>query len=211
MSITATVEAAYGRWGRRALDICVAAVALVVLLPIQLLIALAVAISVGRPLWYRDVRAGRDGVPFVLRKFRTMSEQRDSSGVLLPDDQRITAVGRVLRECSLDELPQLVNVLRGEMSLVGPRPLPLRYVQRYTAEQARRLQVKPGLTGFAQVHGRNRSGWDERFAQDVWYVDHRTMRLDIRVLLETIRVVLARDGIAHQGQATMKEFGGSGQ
>jgi lipopolysaccharide/colanic/teichoic acid biosynthesis glycosyltransferase len=140
-----------------------------------------------------------------------MSQQCDPAGVLLPDDQRLTTVGRMLRQCSLDELPQLVNVLRDEMSLVGPRPLPLRYVQRYTAEQARRLEVKPGLTGFAQVHGRNTSSWDERFAQDVWYVDHRSMRLDIRLLLATVGVVLRREGISHPGHATMHEFGGPGR
>ncbi len=202
-------DTTYERWGRRLLDVSVAGLALILLLPLQVAVAVAVAVSLGRPVLYCQTRAGRHGVPFVLRKFRTMCDRRDASGALLADDDRMTPLGRILRQCSLDELPQLVHVLTGEMSLVGPRPLPLSYVGRYTPKQARRLSVRPGLTGFAQVHGRNLSSWEERLAQDVWYVDHRSLALDARLLLATIPVVLTRQGVSHAGQATMHEFKGS--
>jgi lipopolysaccharide/colanic/teichoic acid biosynthesis glycosyltransferase len=168
-----------------------------------------VLVAHGRPVLFREERAGRRGVPFTLRKFRTMHDARDAGGRPLPDAQRLTPVGRLLRQWSLDELPELVHVLTGEMSVVGPRPLPLSYVARYSPEQARRLDVTPGLTGLAQVRGRNTLDWDERFALDVWYVDHLAPALDLKLLLMTVIVVLAREGVSHPGHATMHEFGGT--
>jgi sugar transferase EpsL len=157
---------------------------------------------------FRQERPGRAGQLFELVKFRTMTHARDASGRLLPDDARLTAVGRFVRSVSLDELPQLWNVLRGDMSLVGPRPLLVRYLDRYTDAQARRHDVLPGITGYAQVRGRNEVGWDRRFELDVWYVDHWSLWLDLRILAETVGAVLARKGVSEPGRATMTEFFG---
>jgi lipopolysaccharide/colanic/teichoic acid biosynthesis glycosyltransferase len=201
----------YARWGKRLLDVTVAAVMLLVLLPVLVAVAIAARVAHGTPVLFRELRAGRGGVPFTLLKFRTMSDERDASGRPRPDAVRLTRIGRVLRQWSLDELPQLLHVLAGDMSLVGPRPLPLSYVARYAPEQARRLEVTPGLTGLAQVRGRNGLDWDERFALDVWYVDHLTMWLDLKLLLTTVRIVATREGVSHPSHATMYEFSGRAQ
>ena len=194
---------------KRVFDVVVSAIALVALAPVMGLIALAVWRTMGRPVLFRQVRPGLHGKPFVMYKFRTMRDLRDAEGKLLPDEMRLTPFGRWLRATSLDELPELVNVLRGEMSLVGPRPLLMEYLERYTPEQARRHEVKPGITGWAQVHGRNNLSWDERFKLDVWYVDNWSLWLDVKILWRTLWMVLRREGISAQGHATMPEFRGS--
>ena len=194
---------------KRVFDIVVSAVALTVLAPVMGLIALAVWRTMGRPVLFRHVRPGLHGKPFVMYKFRTMRDLRDAEGNLLPDEARLTPFGRWLRTTSLDELPELVNVLRGEMSLVGPRPLLMEYLERYTPEQARRHEVKPGITGWAQIHGRNNLSWEERLRLDVWYVDHWSLWLDLKILWRTLWMVLRREGISAQGHATMPEFIGT--
>lgn len=194
---------------KRVFDIVVSAVALTVLAPVMGLIALAVWRTMGCPVLFRQARPGLHGKPFVMYKFRTMRDLRDAEGNLLPDEARLTPFGRWLRTTSLDELPELVNVLRGEMSLVGPRPLLMEYLDRYTPEQARRHEVKPGITGWAQIHGRNNLSWDERFKLDVWYVDNWSLWLDVKILWRTLWMVLRREGISAQGHATMPEFRGS--
>lgn len=194
---------------KRVFDVVVSATALVVLAPVMGLIALAVWRTMGRPVLFRHVRPGLHGKPFVMYKFRTMRDLRDAEGKLLPDEARLTPFGRWLRSTSLDELPELLNVLRGEMSLVGPRPLLMEYLERYTSEQARRHEVKPGITGWAQIHGRNNLSWDERFKLDVWYVDNWSLWLDVKILWRTLWMVLRREGISAQGHATMPEFRGS--
>jgi lipopolysaccharide/colanic/teichoic acid biosynthesis glycosyltransferase len=184
------------------IDRVAAAAALLALLPVLLAVALAVRLDLGRPVLFRQRRPGRFGAPFELLKFRTM---RAGSG---PDGERLTRLGRFLRASSLDELPELWNVLRGDMSLVGPRPLLSHYLARYDDEQARRHAVRPGLTGWAQVNGRNAVGWEERLAMDVWYVDHRSLALDARIVLKTLVVVLGRRGINAPGSDSMPEFRG---
>jgi len=186
--------------------VVVASVALVVTSPVLLIGAVVVGLTMGRPVIFVQERAGRDGVPFRLCKLRTMRDARDSSGALLADGDRLTRVGSFLRRWSLDELPELVNVLRGEMSLVGPRPLPLAYLPRYRDDERRRLDVLPGLTGWAQVNGRNATAWDERLALDVWYVDHRSLALDLRILVRTVGVALRHQGISAEGHVTMPEL-----
>ncbi len=195
---------------KRLLDIVAASAALVVLSPLLLLAAAVVRFSLGSPVVFRQERPGRAGRPFRLLKLRTMRAAHGPGGELLPDAERLTPVGRFLRSTSIDELPELVNVLRGEMSLVGPRPLLMEYLPLYSPEQARRHEVRPGLTGWAQVNGRNALGWNERFALDVWYVDHRSLALDLRILLLTVRKVFSREGISQPGQATVERFRGSG-
>jgi sugar transferase EpsL len=192
---------------KRVFDIVVSAVALTVLAPVMGLIALLVWRTMGRPVLFRQARPGLHGKPFVMYKFRTMRDLRDAEGNLLPDEARLTPFGRWLRSTSLDELPELLNVLRGEMSLVGPRPLLMEYLERYTPEQARRHEVKPGITGWAQIHGRNNLSWDERFKLDVWYVDNWSLWLDVKILWRTLWMVLRREGISAQGHATMPRFG----
>ena len=184
---------------------------LLILSPILLFLTLVVRLAHGRPVLYRQVRPGRRGKPFTLLKFRTMRDEHDETGVPLPDERRLTALGRFLRATSLDELPELFNVLKGEMSLVGPRPLLMEYLDRYTPAQARRMEVRPGITGWAQVNGRNALTWDQKFRLDVWYVDHRGFWLDLRILWLTVLSVLGRKGIHADGHATMPEFKGSGQ
>jgi lipopolysaccharide/colanic/teichoic acid biosynthesis glycosyltransferase len=191
---------------KRVLDVVLASAGLIVLAPLIVTVALALRLGSGRPLLFRQARAGRGGRPFVLYKFRTMREP--PAGVAATDAERLTPLGRVLRETSLDELPELWNVLKGDMSLVGPRPLLLSYLERYRPEQRRRHEVRPGITGWAQIHGRNDTTWDERLARDVWYVDQRSLLLDARILLRTVRLVLRREGIAASGHATMPEFRG---
>jgi len=194
---------------KRVFDVVVSAIALVALAPVMGLIALAVWRTMGRPVLFRHVRPGLHGKPFVMYKFRTMRDLRDAEGKLLPDEARLTPFGRWLRATSLDELPELLNVLRGEMSLVGPRPLLMEYLERYTPEQARRHEVNPGITGWAQIHGRNNLSWEERFKLDVWYVDNWSLWLDLKILWRTLWMVLRREGISAQGHATMPEFRGS--
>ncbi|HEV3362718.1 MAG TPA: aminotransferase class I/II-fold pyridoxal phosphate-dependent enzyme [Acidimicrobiia bacterium] len=191
---------------KRAVDLAVAATVLVLSLPVLAIVAVLVRLQMGGPVLFRQARLGRYAQSFKVVKFRTMTDGRDAQGRLLPDEERLTRLGRFLRTFSLDELPQLWNVLRGEMSLVGPRPLPVTYVRRYTPSEYRRHTVRPGLTGWAQVHGRNDVGWEERFVLDVWYVDHRSLWLDARIAARTAMAVLRRRGISAQGQATMTEL-----
>lgn len=190
------------------MDLAAAAAALVVAAPVMAATAAAVYADVGRPLLFRQVRVGRGGQVFELLKFRTMRHAAAPDGRPLPDGERLTRLGRALRASSLDELPQLINVLRGDMSLVGPRPLLPEYLPRYSAEQARRHEVQPGITGLAQVSGRNALTWPEKFALDVYYVDHRSLALDLQILARTVTAVLARRGISAAGEATMPPFRG---
>lgn len=194
--------------GKRVLDLIIALPAAIVMSPFMLAVAAVVAQRLGRPVLFRQIRPGLHGRPFILYKFRTMRNDYDASGQSLPDEVRLTPLGRFLRATSVDELPELFNVIRGEMSLVGPRPLLMRYLDRYTPEQARRNEVKPGLTGLAQINGRNAVSWEERFSQDVWYVDHQSFQLDIRIIMITIWKALLRKDINALGHATKEEFQG---
>jgi sugar transferase EpsL len=194
---------------KRLLDIGVALTGLILLSPLLLLLALLVRIKLGSPVFFRQQRPGLRGKPFELLKFRTMTNSRDGQGWLLPDEKRLTRFGRFLRSTSLDELPELVNVLTGEMSLVGPRPLLMEYLDRYTPQQARRMHVKPGITGWAQINGRNAISWEDKFALDLWYVDHWSAWLDLRILIATVSKVLRREGIGAAAHCTMPEFTGS--
>lgn len=178
------------------------------LAPLLIGLILIIRATLGRPVFFKQKRPGINGKPFVLLKFRTMSDARDEQGKLRPDAERITSVGRLLRATSLDELPELINILRGDMSIVGPRPLLMRYLHRYSPSQARRHEVKPGLTGWAQINGRNTLDWDDKFKMDVWYVDHWSMGLDIWIIMKTIISVAKQEDINHQGEATMSEFKG---
>ncbi len=193
---------------KRLTDILLSALGLIVLAPVLAAVAAAVAVALGRPVLFRQVRPGLNGRPFRLVKFRTMLDSVDSDGRPLDDAQRLTRFGRFLRATSLDELPELWNVLKGDMSLVGPRPLLMRYLPLYTPDQARRHDVRPGLTGWSQVNGRNALSWPEKLALDTWYVDHRSFRLDLRILLMTVARVLRRSGIAAEGSETMPECRG---
>ena len=194
---------------KRLFDIAVAAILLPLLLPVMAGVALAVLFLHGRPIFFIRQRPGLDGSPFWMVKFRTMTSQRDQAGHLLPDERRLTRFGRFLRASSLDELPELWNVLKGDMSLVGPRPLLMEYLPLYSPEQARRHEVRPGITGWAQVNGRNTLTWEARFKLDVWYVDHRSFWLDMKVLAMTVVKVFRREGINQAGEATMTRFTGS--
>jgi len=196
--------------GKRLFDILVAAGGLVLLSPMLVVVAVVVRSGLGSPVLFRQRRPGLDGRPFELVKFRTMTPASAGSDMLASDAERLTRLGRFLRAYSLDELPELWNVLKGDMSLVGPRPLLMQYLDRYTEEQARRHLVKPGLTGWAQVNGRNALTWEEKFALDVWYVDNRSMALDLKILLITAAKMFRPSGISAQGAATMPEFMGSG-
>ena len=196
---------------KRLMDVTVSLATLLLLSPLLLALALLVRVKLGSPVFFRQVRPGLHGRPFELIKFRTMTDARDASGALLPDAERLTPFGCFLRSTSLDELPELWNVLRGEMSLVGPRPLLMEYLERYTPFQARRHEVRPGITGLAQIRGRNALGWEEKFALDVYYVDNHTLWLDVRILWLTLLKVLRREGISAVGEATMPRFMGSRQ
>jgi lipopolysaccharide/colanic/teichoic acid biosynthesis glycosyltransferase len=198
----------FSRLLKRALDVAGASIGLVVLSPMLALVAAALRVSVGPPILFRQQRPGLQGRPFTLVKFRTMSDACDDGGRLLPDDERLTRVGRWVRATSFDEAPQLWNVLVGEMSLVGPRPLLMQYLSRYSAEQARRHEMRPGITGWAQVNGRNTLSWKSKFERDVWYIDHWSLALDARILFKTVLLVLRRKGISYEGHATMPEFTG---
>ncbi len=195
---------------KRIFDILVSASLLVFLAPAFFALYCLVRINLGPPALFRQQRPGRLGKLFTIYKWRTMRDSRDGTGRLLADSARLTRFGRFLRSTSLDELPELWNVLRGDMSLVGPRPLLVQYLDRYTEEQARRHQVRPGITGWAQVNGRNALSWEDRFRFDVWYVDHRSFWLDLRIFVLTLGAIIRRKGINQAGQATMAEFHGSG-
>lgn len=195
---------------KRALDLVLTTLGVMVLSPVLLFLAVLVRVRLGSPVIFTQVRPGYRAQPFTLYKFRSMLDRHDGRGNLLPDERRLTRFGRFLRATSLDELPELLNVLRGEMSLVGPRPLLMQYLDRYTPEQARRHEVLPGITGWAQIHGRNVLSWEEKFRLDVWYVDHQSIWLDLRILLATVGKVLTREGISQPGHATAEEYMGPG-
>jgi lipopolysaccharide/colanic/teichoic acid biosynthesis glycosyltransferase len=203
------MSATYRTSGKRAFDLALVLLTTPCWLPVVAVVALIVRTQFGSPVLFRQARPGRDGRVFMLVKFRTMADARDERGELLPDALRLTTWGRLLRASSLDELPELWNVIRGDMSLVGPRPLLVSYLDRYTAEQSRRHEVRPGITGLAQVNGRNALCWEDRFALDVRYVDTCSFGLDTRILFRTIGNVVARRGISEPGQATAQEFMGS--
>jgi len=194
---------------KRFWDLAVSVVGLIVLSPILLILAVVVRLKLGSPALFRQTRPGRDGEPFELIKFRTMTDSRDSQGDILPDSERLTRFGQFLRSTSADELPELWNVLRGDMSIVGPRPLLVEYLPLYSPHQGRRHEVRPGITGLAQVRGRNSLTWDEKFDLDVWYVDNRSFRLDCAIIFWTFTSIFKREGISAEGSATMPPFQGS--
>jgi lipopolysaccharide/colanic/teichoic acid biosynthesis glycosyltransferase len=194
---------------KRLMDVTGAVLGLTLAAPLMLVTALVVGFTLGRPIFIRQPRPGLHGRPFRMIKFRTMTEARDAEGRLLPDSARLGRVGKALRASSLDELPELWNVLLGEMSLVGPRPLLMEYLPLYSASQRRRHDVRPGMTGWAQVNGRNAISWEEKFELDVWYVDHRTLMLDLRILAMTVHRVFSSNGISQRGHATAEKFRGS--
>jgi sugar transferase EpsL len=191
---------------KRFFDLVTSVSALIILSPLLIFIGILVRMRIGLPVLFRQTRPGLHGKPFTIYKFRTMTDGRDEDGNLLPDGERLTSLGRFLRKTSIDELPELFNVIKGEMSLVGPRPLLMRYLDRYTSEFARRHEVKPGITGWAQVNGRNLISWEDKFKLDVWYVDHQSLRFDLKIIVLTIWKVLKREGISQAGQATAEEF-----
>jgi sugar transferase EpsL len=195
-------------WPKRAFDLVVASIGLIVLAPLLGVTALAIGLALGRPVIFAQRRPGWHAKPFILYKFRTMRTTRAAGGRLLPDSERLTRFGRLLRRTSIDELPELINVIRGDMSLVGPRPLLMEYLPLYTREQARRHEVRPGITGWAQLNGRNTLPWERRFALDVWYVEHQSWRLDARILLLTVWTALAQAGVSQPGEGTEEHFRG---
>lgn len=199
----------YRKGGKRALDLAGASAGLLLTSPVLIVTSLIIRIALGSPVFFRQRRPGRDGVPFSILKFRTMRDAFDAQGRALPDAERLGRLGRVIRASSIDELPELWNVLRGDMSLVGPRPLLMQYLARYSAQQARRHEVRPGLTGLAQVEGRNALSWEDKFALDVKYVDRYSLWMDVAILARTVASVLARRGISREGHATAPEFMGS--
>jgi len=199
----------YRQFIKRPFDIISSSLALLIGLPFYAILAILIYTKLGHPILFRQQRPGLHGKPFTILKFRTMTDKQDSAGNLLPDAQRLTKFGRFLRSTSLDELPELLNVLKGEMSLVGPRPLLMQYLPLYTPEQARRHEVRPGITGWAQINGRNAISWEEKFKLDVWYVDNHTFRLDIRIILQTIIKTVKQDDISQEGQATVIYFTGN--
>ncbi|VBB43604.1 Uncharacterized sugar transferase EpsL [uncultured Desulfatiglans sp.] len=199
----------YRRRGKRLLDLSLTVPGLFVVGPLLGIIALFIARNMGRPVLFRQQRPGLNGRPFELVKFRTMRDTRDEDGNLLPDEQRLTSLGHILRSTSLDELPEIWNVLKGDMSLVGPRPLLMQYLSRYTIEQARRHEVQPGMTGWAQINGRNAITWEKKFHLDLWYVKRQSLKLDLQIIALSMLRVFQRKGISASGQATMPEFLGS--
>lgn len=194
---------------KRAFDIAASASALVVLSPVLAITAYKVKKELGSPVLFRQTRPGLHGKPFEMIKFRTMKDATDKEGNALPDSERLTEFGKKLRASSLDELPELWNVLKGDMSLVGPRPLLMEYLPLYNAEQAKRHNVRPGVTGYAQVNGRNSLSWEDKFKLDTWYVEHQSLWLDMKILLKTVKKVIIKDGISAEGEATMTKFTGS--
>ena len=200
----------YSRYIKRAIDFCIALVALLVLSPLLVVVTVWLHYANhGAGAFFFQERPGKNARIFRVVKFKTMTDERDANGQLLPDEQRLTRVGRFVRSTSIDELPQLWNVLRGDMALIGPRPLLVQYLPLYSPRQARRHEVRPGITGWAQCHGRNAISWTQKFEYDVWYVDHLTLLTDLKVIWLTIKTVLTRSGIAHEGSATMEPFNGS--
>lgn len=193
---------------KRSLDWVIAGLSLILLSPVLAAVAIGIRIALGHPILFRQQRPGLNGEAFTLFKFRTMTDARSTDGKLASDDVRLTAFGKFLRTASLDELPELYNVLKGEMSLVGPRPLLMRYMTRYTQTQARRHEVRPGITGWAQINGRNALTWEEKFNLDIWYVDNRTLWLDIKIIAMTVWKIIKREGVNEPGQVTMTEFWG---
>jgi lipopolysaccharide/colanic/teichoic acid biosynthesis glycosyltransferase len=206
---TQTVHRADAMTIKRWFDVVTASAALIIFLPVLAVVAVGVFACIGRPILFRQDRPGLRGAPFRLLKFRTMSNARDVEGDLLPDVRRLTRFGVFLRKTSMDELPELWNVLKGEMSLVGPRPLLVEYLPLYSPEQLRRHEVRPGITGWAQINGRNAVSWEERFALDVWYVDNQSLALDLKILLSTVKKVLMREDIDHGQNETMPRFRGT--
>ena len=200
-----------GNIAKRFLDLLISSFFLIFLSPLLILIAVLVRLRIGSPMLFCQQRPGLGGEPFTIYKFRTMTDERDDQGTLLPDADRLTAFGNFLRSTSLDELPELFNVLKGEMSLIGPRPLLMEYLPRYTSEQMRRHEVRPGITGWAQVNGRNALTWEEKFELDVWYVDHCSLWVDIKILVLTLIKVFQREGISQPGRATVDYFTGSSE
>ena len=194
---------------KRIFDICFALIGVVLLSPVFIVVSIVIVISDGFPVFFTQVRPGKNGVPFKLHKFRSMRKARDQKIELSTDGERITKFGYFLRRTSLDELPELFNVLEGKMSIVGPRPLLMQYLERYSEEQARRHEVLPGITGWAQVNGRNTISWEEKFHLDIWYVDHWTFCLDIKIVLQTVWKVIKGEGVSQPGRATMDEFMGN--
>ena len=190
-------------------DFSLSLFALILLLPVLLVLALLIRLKIGKPIFFSQARPGRLGKPFKLIKFRTMLDTSDVNGMLLPDSERMVPFGIFLRNFSLDEIPGLWNVLKGDMSLVGPRPLLMEYLPLYSSEQARRHNVRPGITGWAQVNGRNAISWEERFRYDVWYVENQSFWLDMKIILMTIKKVIAREGVSPDGEATMPKFTGN--
>ena len=199
----------YEKYIKRLLDIVLSGCALIVLSPLLLVTAILVRVKLGSPVIFCQERPGKDEKIFKLHKFRSMSDARDETGALLPDKERLTGFGKKLRSLSIDELPELWDIFRGKMSIVGPRPLLVKYLPLYNDEQHRRHDVRPGLTGWAQVHGRNLASWEEKFAYDVDYVDHVSFALDVKIIFMTVRCVLAREGISAEGSATMEDFVGN--
>ena len=194
---------------KRLFDIVFAFLILLALVPVLFVLAISIRINLGSPVLFKQVRPGLRALPFEMLKFRTMTESSDKEVTLLPDAQRLTKFGRFLRSTSLDELPALWNVLKGEMSLVGPRPLLVEYLPLYSKEQTRRHEVKPGITGWAQVNGRNAISWDDKFKLDIWYVDHQSLWLDVKILWMTLKKVIVREGISAEGEATISKFTGN--
>lgn len=196
---------------KRLLDIVIASIALVILSPLYIFVAYKVKKNLGSPVLFRQVRPGLNGIPFEMIKFRTMKDAVDIQGNPLPDYERLTPFGKMLRSTSLDEMPELWNVIKGDMSIVGPRPLLMEYLPLYNNEQAKRHNVRPGMTGHAQVNGRNAIGWDEKFKLDTWYVENQSVWLDFKIMLKTVKKVIAKDDINEAGEATMSKFTGSGE
>lgn len=196
---------------KRLFDVFLILISLPLLLPLLLFVAVLVRVKLGSPVLFKQVRPGLHGKPFTMMKFRSMTDERDEQGNLMPDAVRLTKFGRFLRSTSLDELPGLWSVLKGDMSLVGPRPLLVEYLPLYSPEQARRHLVRPGITGWAQVNGRNAISWEQKFEYDVWYVDNQSIALDIKIIFLTLKKVVVRDGISAEGEATMTKFEGSGK
>ena len=196
---------------KRVLDIAIASTALVLLSPVYALVAYKVKKNLGSPVLFRQTRPGLHGKPFEMIKFRTMKDAVDAQGNPLPDSERLTPFGKMLRATSLDEMPELWNVIKGDMSIVGPRPLLMEYLPLYNAEQAKRHDVRPGITGHAQVNGRNAISWEKKFELDTWYVEHQSLWLDFKIMLKTIQKVIAKDEISAQGEATMRKFTGSSE
>lgn len=198
----------YEKYIKRALDIMLSGIAMIVLSPVMLITAILVRINLGSPVVFCQERPGKDEIIFKMHKFRTMTEERNENGELLPDEKRLTEFGKTLRSLSLDELPELWDIFRGKMSIVGPRPLLIKYLPLYSEEQHHRHDIKPGLTGWAQVNGRNLTSWEERFEHDIYYVNHVSFLMDIKIVFATVRCVFAREGINAEGSATMEAFEG---